>query len=213
MNVRIKICGVRSLADVEACVRAGVDMVGFNFWPGSQRYIPPGEATALVKALPPSILPVGVFVQAAPQALFAACRVSGVTLAQLHGDEDPALYVGSPVALMQVIRVPADATAASLRAPRTPIALLDSRVKEFGGQGQPFHWALAAEAHRLWQTPVIIAGGLHPQNVRGAILMARPFGVDVASGVESSPGVKDADKVMEFVAEVRAAEIEGDRHG
>jgi phosphoribosylanthranilate isomerase len=206
MKVQVKVCGLRTEADVSACVEAGVDMAGFNFWEKSKRYISPHEAARLVALLPGSVLPVGVFVRATPEKVRAACVASRVRMAQLHGDEDPGAFSLVPVPLLQVVRVPSGATLASLPSPVTPMVLVDAHVDGFGGGGQRFDWALARAAKETWGRAIFLAGGLTPENVRAAVLAVQPHGVDVASGVEREPGVKDPEKVRRFVAEVRAAE-------
>ena len=203
MRTRVKICGITRLEDALASVEAGADAVGFNLWPGSRRHVPLARAVEIAAALPPGILRVGVFVRATPDQVRAAVRAVGLRAVQLHGDEDPADYteVGAP--LWQVLRVGA-ALPASVSA-RAAELLLDAKVDVFGGSGQSFDWSLAQGARRFG-LPFWVAGGLSPANVGEAVRRAAPDGVDVASGVESSPGVKDVALVRAFVAAVRAAE-------
>jgi phosphoribosylanthranilate isomerase len=195
--VKVKICGVTRLEDALAAARLGADRVGFNFWPRSRRYLPPAAAAALVAALPPGVLPVGVFVDPTPEELRAALRASGVRAVQLHGDEPPALCraVGLPV--VKAIRVKDAGSLAALDAYQVEAFLLDSASPGYGGSGTAFDWALAAQAAA--RAPVWLAGGLTPGNVAEAVARVRPLGVDVASGVESSPGVKDAALMERFI--------------
>jgi len=181
VSTRIKVCGITRLEDALACVEAGVDAVGFNFWPGSKRHVAVAEAAEIAAALPPGILRVGVFVRARPSEVRSTVAAVSLGAVQLHGDEDPAdfLEAGAP--------------------------LLDAKAAGFGGSGRSFDWSLARGARR-YGLPFWLAGGLTPANVGEAVRRAEPTGVDVASGVESRPRMKDPALVRAFVAAVRAAE-------
>ncbi len=203
MRTRIKICGMTRVEDALAAVEAGADAVGFNFWPGSKRHVPVARAAEIAAALPPGVLRVGVFVRAAPGEVRAAVSAVGLGAVQLHGDEDPALYADAGVPLWQVLRIESSLPA-SVSASAAEL-LLDAKVEGFGGSGRSFDWSLAREARR-YGVPFWVAGGLSPSNVGEAVRRAAPAGVDVASGVESRPGVKDPALVEAFVAAVRAAE-------
>ena len=209
MRTRIKICGLRSASEVSDCVDAGVDMVGFNFWTGSRRHVPPAAAAAFVKLLPRAVLPVGVFVGAPPDEVARAIGLSLVRAVQLHGDEDPKLYMGLGVEVIPVFRLK---SRSSLPATPPPLAvqrvMLDAWVEGFGGKGKTFDWSLVPEARARLGRDIIVAGGLTPENVGELVRRARPWGVDVASGVEGLPGVKDRARVRAFVQAVRAAETE-----
>lgn len=206
MRLWIKICGVTRREDLDACVEAGVDAIGFNFWPGSKRYIAPAKARELIQRLPRTVLPVGLFVLASPDAVARAVADSGVRAVQLHGGEDPTPFQDCGAELIHVFRV---SSRESL--PRAPLpevsskVLLDAAVEGYGGAGQTFDWSLAVEARQSVDRPLILAGGLTPQNVAAAVREVAPFGVDVASGVESAPGIKDAAKLRAFVLAARAA--------
>ena len=204
MTVKIKVCGLRREQDVLDCIEAGVDAVGFNFWPGSRRYVSVGEARALIALLPRSIETVGVFVHATPREVGAAVRASGVRGAQLQGEQDPEPYLGLADVIIPVIRVRGrDSLGFARLHPAISRVMLDSWVKGYGGEGAPFDWSLAAEVPAGRE--VILAGGLSAANVAEAIRVAQPWGVDVESGVESAPGRKDRDKLRAFVEAVRAA--------
>jgi phosphoribosylanthranilate isomerase len=205
VTVRVKICGLRTEADVRACVDAGADAVGFNFYPRSKRYVTAEQAAPLARALPASVWKVGVFVGAPPNEVAEHIRAAGLTHAQLHGDEVPAEYaqVGAP--LVQVIRVKDRASLSVTPSPDAGVVLLDTFVAGFGGGGETFDWRWVGEATAGWKVPVVLAGGLTPDNVADAIQQARPWGVDVASGVESAPGLKDAARVKAFVQAAREA--------
>jgi phosphoribosylanthranilate isomerase len=218
VTVRVKICGLCRAEDAHAAVRAGADALGFNFWPGSKRYLPPAEAGRIVRELPPFVAAVGVFVNATREEIAAAVLSSGVGVAQLHGDEAPEACRDLPVRVVKAIRVASEADVLRLAAFRDAgvgTFLLDGPSAGYGGSGARFDWALASSAKRWGR--VILAGGLTPGNVAEAIRAVRPWGVDVASGVEVAPGVKDAERMGRFVAEARAAiaggppDEEGDR--
>jgi len=203
VSTRVKICGITRLGDAQLCVEAGVDALGFNFWPGSKRHIQVERAREIAAALPSGVLRVGVFVQASPEAVRETVKRVGLAAVQLHGDEDPALYSGVGVALWQVLRVADRMPGAP--SPAASAVLLDAKVAGFGGAGMRFDWKLARAAAD-WALPVWIAGGLDPHNVGEALRLSGASGVDVASGVESAPGLKDPARVRAFVAAVRAAE-------
>jgi len=206
MRPRVKICGMTRAEDVALCLEAGVDALGFNFWPGSKRHIRPEQAEAIAPSIPSGVLRVGVFVRAPPAEVRELVRRVGLGAVQLHGDEDPAAYRDVGAALWQVLRV--ERTLPEAPSPEADSVLLDARVEGFGGGGVPFDWSVATRA-RTWKQPVWLAGGLTPENVAGAIRAVRPWGVDVASGVESAPGVKDPARVHAFIAAVRSVGAKG----
>jgi phosphoribosylanthranilate isomerase len=196
-------CGITRLEDALTCVEAGVDALGFNFWSGSKRHVTLAQAEEIARVLPPEVLRVGVFVRAAPAEVRATVSAVGLGAVQLHGDEDPADYATVGVPLWQVLRIEsALPEAASAHASEV---LLDAKVEGFGGGGRAFDWSLARGAGRFG-VPFWLAGGLTPANVGEAVRKAQPPGVDVASGVESRPRMKDPALVRAFVAAVRAAE-------
>ncbi|WP_242340649.1 phosphoribosylanthranilate isomerase [Anaeromyxobacter sp. SG66] len=202
-SVKVKICGITRLEDALLAVRLGADALGFNFWPGSKRFIPPAAAGEIVRRLPPGVETFGVFVDASREELLAALSASGVTVAQLHGDEPPALCASLPVPAVKAIRVEGPSSLAALAAYEVPAFLLDAPGPGFGGSGRTFDWSLAFEAARAAR--VFLAGGLTPENVGEAVRRVRPYGVDVASGVESAPGVKDEDKLRRFIQAAKEA--------
>ncbi|BDG03957.1 phosphoribosylanthranilate isomerase [Anaeromyxobacter oryzae] len=203
MAVLIKICGFTRLEDALDAVALGADALGFNFWPRSKRYIAPVAARAIIDRLPPGTRTFGVFVNPTREELLAAIAASGVGTVQLHGDEPPALCQGLPVPVVKAIRVRDAHSLAALASYEVSGFLLDSSTAGYGGSGAAFDWSLAAEAAA--DLPVWLAGGLTPENVADAIQLVRPLGVDVASGVESSPGVKDYDKMKRFIEAARGA--------
>ncbi|HEY7725722.1 MAG TPA: phosphoribosylanthranilate isomerase [Anaeromyxobacteraceae bacterium] len=196
--VRVKICGVTRLEDALAAAAAGADAVGFNFWPGSRRFVSPGAARAIASRLPPFVTAVGVFVNQDPAEVRRACLAAGCAAAQLHGDEPPAdaAAVGLPVLKAFRLAAPGDLRALD-RWPGAAV-LLDAPSEGYGGSGRGFDWSLARRAVEAGRT-VVLSGGLAPENVAAAVRAVRPWAVDVASGVESSPGVKDRELVARFV--------------
>ena len=201
--MNVKICGITRLEDALAAVRHGADALGFNFWPGSKRYVAPADAAPIVGKLPPGVLAFGVFVNASREELLAAIAASGVGVAQLHGDEPPALCALLPVPVVKAIRVDGPGALAAMAAYDVSAFLLDAPGPGFGGSGRTLDWALAAEAARAAR--VYLAGGLTPENVGEAVRRVRPFGVDVASGVELLPGVKDEEKMQRFIQAAKEA--------
>lgn len=210
--VRIKICGVTTPEAARAAADAGADAVGLNFYAKSPRYVSPQQAVALVRALPAFVAPVGVFVGMQLRQVCAVAYQLGLRAVQTYDDappaEDtfpfahvPAFRVKDAAGLEHVRKFVETATALG----RKPSAvLIDSHVEGLmGGTGHAAPWGLLKGFDP--GVPLILAGGLTPENVAEAIELVRPWGVDVASGVESAPGVKDAEKVIRFVKNARSA--------
>jgi phosphoribosylanthranilate isomerase len=206
---RLKICGITSLDDATHAVEAGAWAVGLILWSGSERACPLPDAERIARALRRRAEVVGVFVNAPLEEVVAVADGVGLTMVQLHGDEGPAFCAevarrtGAKVAKAKRIRTRADVV--GLEAYHTDFHLVDAYVApdRFGGTGQTLDWALL-RGHRQ-HVPLILSGGLTSYNVGEAIAAVRPFAVDVASGVEARPGVKDHAKVEAFAAAVRAA--------
>jgi phosphoribosylanthranilate isomerase len=217
--VKVKICGIRTLDEALTVIEAGGDIIGFNFHPNSPRYIRPGDCMRLVVRMETAlredmarITLTGVFVNAETYFMHAVFRDCHLEHIQLSGEEPPedlevlgdrAYKVLRPTTeeelFEQVNRYP--------RRMMAPAWLIDTyRPGQYGGTGQPVDWNLARKLSG--QAPIILAGGLRPDNVAQALRQVRPWGVDVASGVESAPGVKDPAKIAEFVRAVRAFEKE-----
>jgi phosphoribosylanthranilate isomerase len=199
--VKVKICGITRLEDALLAAQLGADALGFNFWPGSKRYIDPGAARAIIDRLPPFVTAVGLFVNQPPTHVLATAAQSGVTIVQLHGDEPPQDCNGYPIPVVKAFRIDGSARLAELDRYRVRAFLLDAPCAGFGGSGAVFDWALARQVTA--QRPIILAGGLTPENVAEAVRTVRPWAVDVASGVELSPGVKDPDKLARFIANAK----------
>jgi phosphoribosylanthranilate isomerase len=205
MDVKVKICGITSIADAEAAVEAGADALGLMFYPGSPRYITLETAQAIERGLPPFIMRVGVFADPAPEEVFSAIHQCGLSLLQFHGRETPQFCQQFGMMTMKAFRIRDAQSLQEIPSYQTDSFLLDSYVPGLpGGTGETFNWNLAVEAGKFGK-PIFLAGGLTPDNVANAVRTARPFGVDVSSGVEKSPGKKDYGKMRAFVAAVRAA--------
>lgn len=202
--VRVKICGVTSVEDALSCAAAGVDAIGLNFAPGSPRCLTLEAARRIADALPAELLRVGVFVDSDEAALRAAIAEVGLGCVQLHGDEPPELLAKFLPHAYKAIRVRGQSSLAEAARYGGEYILLDAYVPGMaGGTGATFDWTLAAALARTRQ--LTLAGGLNPDNVADAVRTVRPFCVDVASGVESSPGKKDAAKVRAFIERAKAA--------
>jgi phosphoribosylanthranilate isomerase len=194
---RIKICGLTRLEDALLAAELGADALGFNLWPGSKRHLDADAVRAIVDRLPPLVTAVGVFVNQPPTDVLSLAAQSGVQAVQLHGDESWEDVNGYPIPAIKAFRVAGPESLADLHRYRVRAVLLDAPSAGFGGSGQTFDWALAAEVAR--HARVILAGGLNPENVAAAVRAVRPYAVDVASGVERAPGVKDPEKLRRFV--------------
>ena len=203
---RVKICGIRSQEDSEAAVTAGAQMLGFNFWPGSKRFLHPEDAAPITSSIAPEITRVGLFVDASEDTVRDTLAVCSLDLLQFHGDETPAYcrQFGRP--FMKAFRLrdekTLDCVGDYLDAPDQPY-LIDAYVPGVaGGSGRMIPLELARLARSKGDC-MVLAGGLTPENVGQAVHAIRPWAVDVASGVESAPGTKAPEQIAHFVAEVR----------
>jgi phosphoribosylanthranilate isomerase len=187
----VKICGIRRLEDARLAVELGAAAIGFVFWPGSPRAIGADDVRAIVGALPPFVTTVGVFVNQPPDQVRALAERARVTTVQLHGDEDASAYQDAAFSVIKAIAVRGSAAPELSVVPAGVAVLLDAHdpVRR-GGTGQTIDWTAAAAAART--RPIILSGGLTPDNVRLAIARVQPYAVDLSSGVESAPGIKDA---------------------
>jgi len=183
----VKICGITRLEDAEAAVAAGAGAIGFIFWPASPRFIDPHRARVIAAALPPFVTPVGVFVNQSLDYVNGVASLVRLGVVQLHGDESPrfANAVARPV--MKAVSIA-----------KADVRLWPARVRLLldvhdpitrGGTGRTIDWTAAAELAS--EREIVLAGGLKPENVADAVARVRPFGIDVSSGVERSPGIKD----------------------
>ena len=205
MSVRVKICGITSEEDALLAVEAGADALGFIFYERSSRFISPDNAKAIISKLPPFIARVGVFVNAPADQIERAIEQGGINVIQLHGDETAEFAAQFSIPVIKAIRVKNHESISTLATFQSSAFLLDSYVEgQLGGSGATFNWTLAGKAKDLGR-PIILAGGLTPLNIREAIRTVQPYGVDVSSGVEHSPGKKDAAKVSEFISNAKTA--------
>lgn len=205
-RVVIKICGITEERDALEATRLGVDALGFNFWQKSPRYVEPEAARRIVERLPVFVAKVGVFVDEPIIRMLEIARQVGLTAAQLHGNEPPRTGAAlAPLAWYKALRVGPAFTPEDLAEYPCTTFLLDGFGPEIpGGTGVVFEWRRARALSVYGR--ILIAGGLDPVNVGMAIEDARPYGVDVASGVEIAPGKKDLDRLELFVEAVRRAE-------
>ena len=200
----IKICGLTSLEQALSCVELGADWLGLNCWSGSSRYISAEKALEIVDGLPESVSTVGVFVNESTDTLESIMRETGMDLAQLHGDEMPESCKKITVPWFKAFRVSPDFQPQRIQDYGGETFLLDAYSKtHYGGSGQKIDWELASTVSAMGK--LILAGGLAPENVADAVNKVRPWGVDVCSGVESEPGIKDLLKVKEFINNIRNA--------
>ncbi len=206
--VQIKICGMRRAEEVEAAVEAGADLLGFNFWPGTSRYIPPSEAVPLIRSVPSHVWTVGVFVDEAPERVLEIAAMTGVAALQFHGSESSEYLerLGS-LRKIKAFKVTEEFRTRHLEPFSSAYAfLLDGWLAGGlpGGTGTVFDWSHARRAASFGK--VIVAGGLNARNVTAAIRQAQPWGVDVCSGVETTPGQKDPKLIRDFIRVAREAE-------
>lgn len=204
--IKVKVCGITNAEDALAAVEAGADALGFIFYEKSPRYVVPAVAGAIIAELPPLVTPVGVFVNEGVAAVRSIMDTCGLTLAQLHGDEHASycreLWRPSMKAIQLKDRGSLLAMAEYQGRGGVRGFVLDTFSElVYGGTGQVTDWSLAAEAAK--STPILLAGGLTPDNVVEAIRTVHPYGVDVSSGVESAPGKKDHAKLRAFIDAVR----------
>ena len=206
MRTRIKFCGLTRPGDVRLAVELGVDALGFVFAAGSPRLLAIDQVEGLRQAVPVMVDTVALFMDSPGSEIAAVIRVLRPTLLQFHGSEDDAFCRSFGLPFIKTVPMgqgAADAALARKRYPSASAFLLDGHGPgQPGGRGERFDWATTPPMGR----PVLLAGGLSPANVGQAISAARPFAVDVSSGIESAPGVKDGEKMQQFVDEVRRAD-------
>jgi len=200
--VRIKICGITRLEDAVCAASLGVDALGFVFYPKSPRYISPEKAAAIIEWLPPFVSAVGLFVNPSQADIDGALQACPLDVIQLHGDESPAFCSSQTRRAIKAIPVAEQTDLARAHGYDCPI-LLDARAPAgvHGGTGKSFDWTILDGFEHA--RPLILAGGLGPDNVRQALDVRQWFAVDVSSGVESEPGIKDESKMRRFVEHVR----------
>ncbi len=220
LRTRIKICGLAREADVDAAVHAGADAIGFVLYPHSPRFVSPERAAELARRLPPFVTPVLLFVNASPE--FIGQGVSAVpnALLQFHGDETPADCAAAGRPFIRAARIPPGPAGAGFDLLKyasdyaaAQAILLDAHVEGYGGGGQSFDWTAFPWSHPQLNASsrLVLSGGLTPANVTDGIRLVRPWAVDVSSGVEAAKGLKDPDRMLAFVAAVRAADAQHPR--
>lgn len=204
-SIRIKICGITSVADGLVAVRAGAHAIGLVFYAKSPRAVTLGQAREIAAALGPFVTLVGLFVDAAPEFVYEAAAAAGLQLLQFHGDESPEYCEQFQRPYMKAIRMrpELDVLAAINEYPSASGILLDAyRAGVPGGTGETFDWQrVPVQSPR----PLVLAGGLTPANVAAAIQATNVYGVDVSGGVESAPGKKDKEKIDQFIHNARNA--------
>ncbi len=199
---RLKVCGITRAEDAELAVEASAWAIGFILWPGSRRYVEPAMAAGIARSVRRRTELVGVFVNPTLDEIAHAADLLGLTHLQLHGDEGPSFCSAAAqrtgCRVIKALRVRSRADVADAKRFHTDLHMLDSP-----GNGRTWDWDLASE--RRTRIPLVLAGGLTAENVGEAIATARPWAVDVASGVESAPGVKDPERLRAFAAAVARA--------
>jgi phosphoribosylanthranilate isomerase len=196
--IRVKICGITALDDALAAVDAGADALGFVFAEQSPRCISPQKAAAIISGIPPFVQTVGLFVNADAERVNWVADFCGLDIIQLHGEEDQDFCNDIERRIIKAFRVKDASTLSALARYQVAGYLLDAWSPDaHGGTGKSFDWNLVREY--AGNSPIILAGGLNPENVREAVNIVKPYGVDVSSGVEVSPGKKDPEKIRRFL--------------
>lgn len=203
---RVKVCGVRRLEDAMLAVELGASAIGFVFWPGSPRFIDPHRARAIAAALPPGVTPVGVFVDQPVEFVASVAGLVSLGGVQLHGFEAVGDYARVRPHLIKAIAVSNgfDPASASGLPPHVTVLLDAHDPVRRGGTGRTIDWSVAATVAAKRRT--ILSGGLHPDNVVEAVSRVRPYMIDVSSGVESAPGVKDPEALRALFAALASTE-------
>lgn len=207
MPTAVKICGVARIEDAVTAAQCGAHAIGLVFYRPSPRYVAPSLAGEIIRALPPFVTAVGLFVDATAQEVRETLAAAPVGLLQFHGAESPAFCRQFGLPYMKAVRVRAGADLLQYAHDYhdAKALLLDAFVEgTHGGTGQSFDWSLIPRALPL---PIVLSGGLDAGNVAQAIQQVRPWAVDVSSGVEAAPGIKDAAKIAAFISGVRNADV------
>jgi phosphoribosylanthranilate isomerase len=207
-EIRVKICGITRQEDARAAVDAGAHALGFVFHPSSTRYISPENAAAIISTLPPFVATVGVFVNLPKEQVEDIAERSGISVIQLQGDEPPSACEGYGLPVIKALRIQRQNPLTTLAHYRVGGFLVDTAIPGvWGGTGVPLDWELLNrnlnDAPEAARDRLILAGGLNAENVGAAIRLVKPFAVDVSSGVEDKPGIKNHKKIKEFMDAVR----------
>ena len=200
---QVKVCGIGRREDAALAVELGASALGFVFWPRSPRAVTAEQVRQISDGVPPFISRVGVFVNESAATVSETAERAGLTAVQLHGEEDVSAYAGIGLPVIKAVPVGESFTMSAVEdMPARVTVLLDAHdpVRR-GGTGRVIEWTMAAAAARL--RPIILSGGLTPDNVKSAVATVRPYAVDVSSGVEAAPGVKDEARLRAFFAALR----------
>ena len=201
---KVKICGIRRLEDAIVAADSGADALGFVFFRKSPRYIEPEAAAAIINKLPPFVTPVALFVNEEKSKIWDVLNTTGINVLQFHGDETPGFAASFEQRVVKAIRVKDAGSIETASGFDVNAFLLDAWSPDlYGGTGKKFDWDMLRQAESMKR--FILAGGLTPENVALAVNMVKPYGVDVSSGVESAPGVKDHGKVKRFIENAKRA--------
>lgn len=200
--VKVKICGITSLTDALLALDAGADALGFVFHPASPRNVSPELAADIIRRLPPFVQTIGLFVNEPLDRINGTADACGLDVIQLHGDEPPPFCAAVRRRVIKALRVRDESSLTPMASYQVSAFLLDAwSPRAHGGTGTTFNWDVAANIAD--QERIILAGGLTVDNVAEAIRRVRPYGVDVSSGVESAPGIKNQDKIREFIRKAK----------
>lgn len=203
-NTRIKICGITNVEDALQAVEAGADALGFVFHAKSPRFVTPNDVQKIIAELPPFVTTVGLFVNEPIPRIRRTMTAARLDVVQLHGDEQPDDCLIEPLRVIKGLRIKDAASLEGADQYQVSALLLDAWCDEaYGGTGKQFDWQLAKRLTA--KRPLILAGGLNPENIIDAVRQVKPYAVDVSSGVEAKPGKKDHQKVAEFICRVRNA--------
>jgi phosphoribosylanthranilate isomerase len=206
MPIRIKVCGITRYEDAKVAASIGVDAIGFIFYQRSPRYIPPEEAAVIIKQLPPFVSRVGVFVDEDLEKVVGITRATGIDTVQLHGSESPRYCAKIPFPVIKAFSIEPETDLSLLEQYHVSGFLLDTWASgRRGGTGRTFDWTIAKSAC-IKYSRVILAGGLNPANLEEALETVHPYGIDINSGVEIKPGIKNPRKMHDAVRVVRAWE-------
>lgn len=203
-NTQIKICGITNIEDALQAVEAGADALGFVFYEKSPRFVTPHDVQRIIAELPPFVTTVGLFVNEPIPRIRRTMAAARLDVVQLHGDEQPEDCLIEPLRVIKGLRVKDATSLDGVDQYEVSALLLDAWCDEaYGGSGKQFDWQLAKRLTA--KQPLILAGGLNPENIVDAVRQVNPYAVDVSSGVEAKPGKKDHQKVAEFICRVRNA--------
>lgn len=206
--VRVKICGITRLEDALAAVDAGAHALGFVFYEKSPRKVSIQTAANICAALPPFVSKVGVFVNELEYTIEKAVADCGLDTLQFHGDEPPGFCQKFPVKSIKAFRMKSESDLAALPDYDVDAWLLDAfSEKEQGGTGKTFDWSLAVKAKSIGKIPIILSGGLNPDNIQQAIKSVQPYAVDASSSLEESPGKKNPQRVKAFLDQALAPDV------